>query len=223
MTQDRTATGGLLWLRALVLSLVAWTTGALAHVGADGLLPGVPTLLGLLLLGTLLGVPLLRRPATALRTCVLVVLGQQAVHLALSVTAGHAGLGEEPGGEAGHHLAHAGLHERLHEGLHHALEGPLDEPGMTAAHLLAAVVCGWWLARGEQALWLVLDLAGHAAAALATLVAALAALLGRPVPTTPDLAPAGADRTAWSDPRPPVLRLLARSVGRRGPPALVAA
>ena len=32
---------------------------------------------------------------------------------------------------------------------------------MAVAHLLAAVACGWWLARGERALWHLVALAGR--------------------------------------------------------------
>ncbi|MCW2818674.1 MAG: hypothetical protein JWR42_1461 [Marmoricola sp.] len=208
MTPDRAvdrAGGGLLWGRALVLSTVAWTTGALAHVEADGILPGPLTVLALLLGGAALAAPLLRRPASTARTCVLLVLGQLAVHLALSLTAGH-------GGEHGT----SGM-----PGMH---GGPLDHPGMLAAHLLAAAACGWWLARGERALWIVLGLAGrawlgaqgHVLGAVATLRRVLVA--GRPDAR----APMGSERRAHPGAHPgpwtPVLHLPARSVSRRGPP-----
>lgn len=200
---DERAAGGLLWARALVLSVVAWTTGALAHVEADGELPGPLTVLALLLGGAALAAPLLRRPASTLRTCVLLVVGQQGVHLALSLTAGHA------------HQEHGG------PGMPGMQGGPLDHPGMLVAHVLAAAVCGWWLARGERALWVVLGLAGRAWSLVLERVLGLLGVLRRvllvvraPVGTGPPARPARRLAAPWT----PVLHLPARSVGRRGPP-----
>lgn len=182
----------MLWSRALVLSAVAWLSGALAHVAADGELPGPAVLLGLLGGGAVAAAPLLRGPASALRTCLLVVLGQQAVHLALSVTARHAAM-------AGHH------------------HGPLEDPAMLGTHVLAAVACGWWLARGDRALWAVLALGGRAWSRALTRWALL--LAGRPL----GVRPGGGTATPADHPRPrPLLQDLGRSVSRRGPPRLPA-
>ncbi|MEU8529554.1 hypothetical protein AB0C77_28795 [Streptomyces sp. NPDC048629] len=85
--------------------------------------------------------------------------------------------------------------------------------GMTAAHLLAALVCGLWLARGEAALF---SLARSAGAAALTPLRLLLAVGDLAVPA-PE--PAGPVR-----PRPYARRLhgvvLAHALSRRGPPRL---
>lgn len=101
-------------------------------------------------------------------------------------------------------------------------------PAMLLGHLIAAVLVGWWLRRGEAALWRLIRLAGSAARelqqwsaplgrALALVAAVLRGLLGM----------AGA---AGRGPRPdreeyrlPVAAVLRHSVVRRGPPVAVLA
>ncbi|WP_236240459.1 hypothetical protein [Streptomyces sp. CC228A] len=109
----------------------------------------------------------------------------------------------------------AGAH--AHGAAHHVPAGPapglaealLPTPGMLGAHLLAAVVCGVWLARGEAALF----------------------RLARTV-FTPLRPPLTAVRLPAA-PRPPLPRrrpadqplrgaVLARAATRRGPPVLAA-
>ncbi|MFI9783520.1 hypothetical protein ACIHEI_08440 [Kitasatospora sp. NPDC051984] len=92
-------------------------------------------------------------------------------------------------------------------------------PGMVLAHLAAAVVAGWWLRRGEAALWrLVRTVALTArewAAPLRTAVALLVALLvdgPRPVRARRSGRP--------EDWRLPVAAALRHCVLRRGPPAV---
>ncbi|WP_028808454.1 hypothetical protein [Streptomyces canus] len=82
--------------------------------------------------------------------------------------------------------------------------------GMFAAHLLAAVLCGLWLAHGERAVFRVLRAAAAwLAAPLRLLLAALPAPLGRP----------SVRRLCDFDCAAPVRLLLCCSLTFRGPPA----
>jgi hypothetical protein len=187
----------LLWLRSLMLSAVAMGTGATAHVAADGLLPSPRALLLLLLAGTLVTAPLMRRPASTLRVVMLIVLGQTAVHGALAAMAGH----------RAEHPSHG--HDLLSE-----LAGP--EALMALMHVAASVLVGLWVAAGERALWSLVRLAARpVVAALRTLTdgagsrvsplpVGTARLRGAPREVVPE-------RRAW---------LACRAVTRRGPPAV---
>lgn len=91
-------------------------------------------------------------------------------------------------------------------------------PTMLLGHLAAALVAGWWLRRGEAALWRLLRVAKAAArewaAPLRTAFALLiAVLLGPPAGERP--AQRGARAEDW---RLPVAAVLRHSVVRRGPP-----
>ncbi|MEW9534306.1 MFS transporter [Microbispora sp. NPDC049125] len=85
--------------------------------------------------------------------------------------------------------------------------------GMLTAHLTAALLTGWWLSRGETALWSILRRLGAGALrALAPLIALLRAdLSGARGPRLVRFARAGT-------PRPRCL--LRHAVVRRGPPVL---
>ncbi|MFX4291881.1 hypothetical protein [Streptomyces bohaiensis] len=99
----------------------------------------------------------------------------------------------------------------------------MTAPAMLAGHLLAALVAGWLLLRGEAALWRLIRLSGAAVAALpgALRVAVAAALLlcGRPAagcaaPVRP--------RGTGHHPTPATSgRVLGDAVVRRGPPVAV--
>ncbi|MER8256595.1 hypothetical protein [Streptomyces albidoflavus] len=84
---------------------------------------------------------------------------------------------------------------------------PTDTLSMTAAHLLAALGCAWWLACGERA---VVQLA-HAT------LAALLRPFRRPVPVRLPQRPPGRPAVAV-DEQPVAVRLLRHAVSRRGPP-----
>ncbi|MFE2910046.1 hypothetical protein ACFRKE_33985 [Kitasatospora indigofera] len=94
-------------------------------------------------------------------------------------------------------------------------------PGMFAGHLAAALVAGWWLRRGEAALWRLLRITAAAAKELATplrTVFALVTVLLRGLLGTPG----GTVRrtgTGTGNLRLPVAAALRHSVVRRGPPA----
>lgn len=79
------------WTRVAMLAAVAPVSALVAHVSADGLLPGWPALIVLYVIccgtaGTLLG-----RPASTLRVVVLLMAGQTFIHGALTSLSGHRG------------------------------------------------------------------------------------------------------------------------------------
>lgn len=136
---------------------------------------------------------------------------QTALHLwfsyaqELSATPGSPGAGPHPvehvtsAAHAGHpaHTAHAT----------HSPEG-MSSAGMLAAHLLAALLCGLWLAHGERAVFRILR----------TLAGWLAAPLRLPLaPPTPAHHPNVPARRGRSD-RTPRRLLLVCTITSRGPP-----
>ncbi|WP_371480233.1 hypothetical protein [Kitasatospora sp. NBC_00315] len=94
-------------------------------------------------------------------------------------------------------------------------------PAMFAGHLAAALVAGWWLRRGEVALWRLVRLTAAAAqewaaplrTAFALLVTLLRGLLGAPGTALRPYGPGEGNL------RLPVAAALRHSVVRRGPPA----
>ncbi len=238
------ATGPLLWGRAAVLSAVALATGAFAHVQADGLLPGSVVLVGLVACGTLASAPFLRRQGSTLRIVALLVAGQSVVHMALAVTAGHrgdpasggvaptvvptvpttTGTGTGAGARSGSYfdVAYA-PHTTGHSGgltvpapVLHAITDITAHPAMALAHLLAAAVCGWWLASGERALWRLVELTARGLTdvvvpALRQWAAAVDAVV---VSALQVRAPVLVVATV----PPPQLLIIDRSASRRGPP-----
>ncbi len=237
-------------LRAGVLSAVALVLGAAGHVLADGLLPGPGTLLLILAAILVPNTALLRRPASAARVVTLVVGGQTAIHLALTVTAGHAGhpaasavappappappmpptelaaLEVVDGRRVGnlYDAFSAAEQARLATtvdgggagGLGHLVDHLVTDltahAWMAVAHLVAAVLVGLWLALGERALWTLLALLARVILAC---LSRAAIGVGTPPPVRARYA-AHPDRAVLDVDR------LARSVVRRGPPALLA-
>ncbi|MEV5427763.1 hypothetical protein [Streptomyces sp. NPDC052701] len=114
----------------------------------------------------------------------------RSAHLAVS-------MGTEHG--AGAHLGHA--------------TGGDSSPGMLAAHLLAALLCGLWLGYGERAAFRLLRAVGG------RLTAPLRLLFALPAPPH---RPGVRVRRARSD-RAPRLLLLVHAITSRGPPAGAAA
>ncbi len=134
------ARGALLWGRAAALAAVTLLTGTTAHASADGVLPGTPVLVTLLLGGTVLLAPLLRTEASRARVVLLLVAGQAGVHGVLTALGGHRD--DEPVGVSGPAwLAHLAAD----------LTGP--HALMALAHAAAAAVVGLWLASGERTAW----------------------------------------------------------------------
>ncbi|MFE2723325.1 hypothetical protein [Kitasatospora sp. NPDC059327] len=94
-------------------------------------------------------------------------------------------------------------------------------PSMLAGHLAAALVAGWWLRRGEAALWRLVRITAtaareHWATPLRTAFALAAALLRGLLGTTGG--PARRSGARAGDSRPPARAALRHSVVRRGPP-----
>ncbi|MGW1284475.1 hypothetical protein ACWD4N_12345 [Streptomyces sp. NPDC002586] len=111
------------------------------------------------------------------------------------------------------HMDHAGHMDHADQMGHaghmgHSMDGGSSSFGMLAAHLLAAVLCGLWLAYGEKAAFRILRaVAGWLAAPLRLLFAS---------PITPDR-PRVHLRRRRSD-RAPRLLLLGHAITSRGPP-----
>lgn len=118
-----------------------------------------------------------------------------------SMDMAHTGTGNDMGAVAGH-MAHGG----------HGTDVLSSSYGMLAAHTLAALLCGLWLAYGERAAFRILRaVAGRLAAPLRVPLA---------LPATPDR-PRLRPRRSRSD-RAPRLLLLVHAITSRGPPAGIA-
>ncbi|POX57547.1 hypothetical protein C3492_42970 [Streptomyces sp. Ru62] len=108
------------------------------------------------------------------------------------------------------HMGHTGMSPVHHMG--HSMDGGSSSSGMLAAHLLAAMLCGLWMAYGEKATFRILRAtAGWLAAPLRLLLA---------LPATPDR-PRLHMRRRRSD-RSPRLLLLVHAITSRGPPVATA-
>jgi hypothetical protein len=94
------------------------------------------------------------------------------------------------------------------EGMGESMGGGSSSFGMLAAHLLAALLCGLWLAHGERAAFRVLRAAAGRLAAPLRLLLALPAVPDRPLRR---------GRHPRSD-RAPRLLLLVHAITSRGPP-----
>jgi hypothetical protein len=183
----------------------------------------------------LASVPLLDCRAGPVRLVSMLVGGQAAIHLALTVTAGHAGDAATAGAAAGPSRGTALGALPVTDGhrvgsLQDAYQGVTGRPPMTpalpvghlvddlsahapmmAAHLAAAALVGLWLAHGERCLWTLLALGGRRVLA--------AVLLLVPVPPAPASRWRHAAVATLAGPRS---RWLVRPDSRRGPPVLAA-
>ncbi|MFJ7985507.1 hypothetical protein [Streptomyces sp. NPDC096351] len=145
---------------------------------------------------------------------------QGALHLLFSLAGAHAGDTGHPAtphdmtgrdATAGMHAMHAMTDTGAHGTIpapHTAMSMDMTS-GMLAAHLLAALLCGLWLAHGEAALLTL------ARAALAHAFTPLRLLLTRP--QAPDTTRRPARRHRRSAHRPHTV-VLAHTLSRRGPP-----
>lgn len=89
---------------------------------------------------------------------------------------------------------------------HPHVKGLGESLGMLVAHLTATLITGWWLARGESALWALLRSAGRR-------LGAMFPLLRPPAAVAPPRCPAYVPVTPV-----PARAVLRHSVSRRGPP-----
>ncbi|MGW4049589.1 hypothetical protein ACWENA_02075 [Streptomyces sp. NPDC004779] len=154
------------------------------------------------------------------------------VRMAAKLVCGAGAASLTPGDAAGI-LDRAGIAPaaaQAHAGAHGVM-APTDAllPGlpMLLGHLLAAVVAGWLLRRGDLALVRLVELSGQGAAELAesTLVRSLRAALRlvrallAGLATLAPSGPRGRIRTSLDPSPPPVAGALQHTVIRRGPPA----
>jgi hypothetical protein len=179
--------------RAALFATVCVGTALIGHAAAGGAAPG-PAVVAAAVGATALGVlPLTGRPRSAPAVTGGLLAAQAALHLLLHAAA--------PGGGHGVPTGLAALGHVCGDAL---LNG--GGPVMVLAHVWAALVTGWWLASGEEALWAV---AGRLRAAL----------LPPPVGPVRTPRPAPARR---GDTAPAALRsrLLRHAVAGRAPPAV---
>ncbi|MFF5972439.1 hypothetical protein ACFY7C_13075 [Streptomyces sp. NPDC012769] len=179
-----------------VTAVLAWTA-ADRHRGPLAIATGLTAVQGVLHLifgaGEDAGTPGAELPAEVLADPYL-------THAAHAAQAAHAAADAAHAGHMAHGMAMGGGSAAAGSGA-----------GMLAVHLLAALLCGLWLARGEAAFFALARTVGaRAAAPLRLLLAAAGALV-----------PASPSRRSVR-PRPYTRRphgvLLAHSVSRRGPP-----
>lgn len=223
-TTDRgTAAPALVLARSIVVGGIAMLLGTVAHATAGGLLPDAATMVALT--AALVGctIPVLAGPAGYLRLAALIGGGQLAVHVALTVTAGHTGTTDAavrvlpttplsrhggvrdaltitaPNAEATPAGGSSGLIEHL------LADATGTAALMTATHFAAAAALAFWLWRGEQALW--------------TLIALLVRRWLRVPEVAALLAPTYRSHLSRSyDEQPAPRRTAIRSISRRGPP-----
>lgn len=199
--------GPLRLLRAGMIGIVMVLTGVLGHVSAGGLLPEASALAALVLALGLLATLFTGRPLPIRYIVLLIVAGQTAVHMGLSVTAGH--LGDPPLASTrmfDDSFAISAVGQQL-------LADLSSHIPMMVAHLMAAATVGMWLGIGERALWALI--ADAHARLIRPLIALRAASVGRRLVARASLPLL---------PSVPIVRpriaALASSVVRRGPPAL---
>lgn len=226
--------GGLRWLRALVLSVTAWSIASGAHLAAGGALPPMPVLLAVVALSAWVLTFALGSQASGPWLVGLLALEQLAMHVTLvassawthapsaslagpALATGHVhpvGPGAVPvptGAVAGTMLSSAAA-----TGGTHAMAW-VPSAGMLLAHALAAVVLGCLLARGERLLFGLLGLLAQLARP-ALRICRLALCPAPAVPAGARLRVRLAAALAGPDQRWRTDRPLARVITRRGPP-----
>ncbi|GAA3016423.1 hypothetical protein [Streptomyces fulvorobeus] len=215
------------FVRAVLFAVVCVAVSGLGHAHMSGGSLPLPALASALLLVTCAGWWLAGRERTACAAVAASAVGQVFLHAFFSslpsaarerpYTAG------EPPVSAVHAYAvhHSGAVDHVaHEatagavpgpGLLEAFDGSTLSAGMAAAHLIAGLLCGWWLWRGE--------------AAVVQLARSLALFVRAPLATAWrlwDAGPPQAPLTRWRPRRRPGRRLqellLLHGLSLRGPP-----
>ncbi|MEY9949946.1 hypothetical protein [Kitasatospora sp. GAS1066B] len=237
-------------LRAVPFALVCTVVAAAGHLMGGGGEIAVPTLLLGFALVTALASLLGGRERSLLGIAGALGAGQLGLHLLFHGTGGHMMAGMTMDQVAGRLICNdmPGMAHTLPAGISPAQllsSAGLDPnayhatttgawwqfgvtPVMLLGHLLAAVVAGWWLRRGEVAVWRLVQLAGGAARearqwtaplsrALALVAAVLRGLLRAAGAGVRGPCPGAGDR------RLPVAAALRHSVIRRGPPVAACA
>ncbi|MEV7965949.1 MFS transporter [Sphaerisporangium sp. NPDC088356] len=187
--------------RSTVFAVVCVTLAAVAHWFAGGAGPAPVTLLsGGLAIMTITAVPAGRERSPVTVTGLLLA-AQVFLHHLLGPRSAE-GLPSAP------HMPHGIAHlPGLPQG-----HGLGVDAGMLLAHLTATLLTGWWLSRGEAALWSALRGAGAYA------VRRLAVLLRPEVAPAPRVPPRRAETAVLPPAQGQVLR---HAVVRRGPPVLL--
>jgi hypothetical protein len=212
------------WVRALTLPSVLFTGGLAGHAAGGGLIPSASVLVPLFVLTVVTVAPFARAPVKPAAALALLIGGQGLLHAALQLLSGTAvsaptvmcGAGT---GAMAASSSTTSCHLMTHSGAaSHGLAMPLISGGhlvMLLGHLAAAVVVGVWLAAGERALWMLLEIAARPVVDAWRTVAAVArGGLGAVVISCPRLLPGWGRRFA--------VRGLVWAVGvvsRRGPPS----
>ncbi|MGX1510258.1 hypothetical protein [Streptomyces collinus] len=220
--------------RAAVFAAVCVLLAALGHVTMSGL--SVPWWSLVVALVVCAGVAwcLAGRERGLFAVSFAVVAAQSALHTwfsyaqAASMPPMHTG-GTADGMPAGHHsalTAHTGQGRAIHSmphgesvtgatdamdhatGIGHMMSGGMSSTGMFAAHLLAAVLCGLWLAQGESAVFKAVRACADRAFVPLRLVLAVLC----PPPAPPSLRPAPRPRRRLRQ------LLLVHALTTRGPP-----
>ncbi|WP_405963566.1 hypothetical protein OG713_18150 [Streptomyces sp. NBC_00723] len=216
-------------LRAALFAAVCVLLAALGHVMMSGAeVPAWALAAGVAVTG-IAGWCLAGRERGLSLIVTVVVAAQTALHSAFSLAGPESGAAASAGmggmsamgmdsmdmGHMDHvshigHMGHMGHMSYMGEG---AGQGGSSSFGMLAAHLLAALLCGLWLAHGEKAAFRILRaVAGRLAAPLRLLLA---------VPVTPDRPRVRFRRRRSA--RAPRLLLLTHAITTRGPPLGTAA
>lgn len=230
------------WLRGLLLGAVATLTGSLAHVGADGLMPGAAGTTAILAATTVAALPFLGRQVPTAGVVLLLMAGQTLVHGLLSLLSGHRGdrpvparlpVLNDPGVPrvgsfreqmTALHAAASPGDAATHDPVGHLVGHVLEQsPLMLLGHTAAAALVGLWLAAGEQALFTVLALTAATSPAVRAATGGLLAVAAKvacSVQGTADLLRTARRLSAGSRPVVLVLHLATGAVDRRGPPAL---
>ncbi|MFC9244571.1 hypothetical protein ACFT7S_11235 [Streptomyces sp. NPDC057136] len=152
------------FVRAVMFAVVCVAVSGLGHAHMSGGSLPLPVLGSALLLVTGAGWWLAGRERTASGVVAASALGQVSLHAFFSSLpsapasmAGHASAVRHSGAmDHSAHSAHS-AHESMGDGpsdpmaLVAAFDGSVLTTGMAAAHLIAGLVCGWWLWRGETA------------------------------------------------------------------------
>lgn len=216
------AGAGLRLLRAAVFTAVCVVLAAAGHsVASSRSVPVESLVLGWLAVFAVVA-PLAGRERRMPAIAAVLAVGQLALHAvfnagqlcagAVTGTAvGQAGL--DPSAPAGAPGAMPGMSATM---MPQAMAHSLCSPPMVLGHLLAAVVAGWILRRGEAALWRLARGASGLAALLRrafTLLSGLTAWVPSSDAACPPPAPRARHRTVW----------LRHTLARRGPPRVVLA
>lgn len=214
--------------RAAIFAAVCVAVSGLGHALSSGGPVPLPALGGAFVMVLGAGWWLTGRDRGAPVVVAASAVGQAVLHylfgvlplcLPASGTAGTAGA--SGGGRSGMTMSMAHAHQEMSAesadlmALTMAYDGHSPTAGMAAAHLLAGLLCGWWLWRGETAV-------GQLARSLALFIGSPLRLAWRVLsrPAAGHRLPAARPTVPHRAPRRPGRRVVLDSASRRGPPLL---